>query len=382
MAFSPISRAQNFFLNDDIRERRYGQVDPNMGDLDLPTFRPSTININIFGGFRPKASFGSGLWGGFSGFGFGIGGMFGGGRMTTGSFIGGLLGKALGTAMNVGTFALFNKIGGGGSGLFGGGLYNSGYGSSIYGGGYGDTFLSTIRPGTIAASTVTPSVATSAQAGTTSTQSGTTATSATPSTSTTTTPSSTSAAQPAAQQSASTNNNQGNTTVTPVTCDDGTPTAGYLIELINGNTGGNFVSGTSRQNGETLNGSNNKMNWVDGTNNKSTNNDIVNAVKLGTANGENGAQKDSSGYPTYFTMTDYRSHNEYTFVFSRTDNGHVYYKWDKEKSDLTKDDADKYNSTNWDINENFEADTEFEVTIKNGKIYVECNSGEVMSKKK
>jgi len=370
MAFSPISRAQDIMGHLEQPRDRVG--DPLRGDIGFGNINFSTT-INIFGGApRGRATFGSGLMGGFSGWGFGIGGWFGGGRMTTGSFLGGMLGKLLGTAMNVGTAAAMSRLGGG----YGG--YRGGYGGSIFGGGYGAGYgygtgsmldHCYIRPGS------TPVAGTGTQ-GTASTQGTSTSDADKADADNTSARQGTPSANPPAD------NNESSTTVTQVSSGNGSPTADYLRTYIEGEKGGNFISGdsTTRQNGETLDGSNNIKTWGDGTSKTANQNELKDAVKLGKADGTGDKEKDTSGYPKYFTMTDYRSHNEYTFVFSRTNNGHVYYKWDKTSSNLTKDDEGKYNNREWQINDAFSNNTEFEVTIENNKLMVKCESGQVMAK--
>ena len=118
----------------------------------------------------------------------------------------------------------------------------------------------------------------------------------------------------------------------------------------------------------------------DNSTTKANDADFKNAVKLGTAKG-NDTENRTDGYPTYFTITDYRSHNEYTFQFSRVKDGKLYYKWDKTDSDLTKDDQDKYNNTNWVANSSFNTDTEFEVRIVNGEIKLSYE-GEALAHKR
>ena len=149
-----------------------------------------------------------------------------------------------------------------------------------------------------------------------------------------------------------------------------------LLEAINGDNAGKVTSRVpGRQDTASLKKDDRiRKTWADTDNagNKSTlgTNDQKDAVRLGTSNNTdaNATAGPNKDYPKYFTITDYRSHNEYTFEFAKVENGKVYYKWNKTASNLDKDgkfnEAGKYNSTNWIENSSFDENTLFEVTLE------------------
>ena len=170
------------------------------------------------------------------------------------------------------------------------------------------------------------------------------------------------------------------TTKKPVDNGDGVPSATYLTTLITGEAAGKVEPKEGNQGVASLNENvEDRKTWDDvhGTENKKTklgNDDIKDAVKLGTAKGTNDANEKAEGdYPKYFTITDYRSHNEYSFQFVSSDDGKLKYKFIANESDLSKDDQNKYNNTNWELDASSDG-TIYEVEIVNGEIILKNGS--------
>ena len=303
--------------------------------------------------------------------------------------------NALGALMNVGMFAMMAKWFGGNNAAAGTGinpLFNN-FGG-LTGGNYGGTF-------DLAHSYVTPFTPTATTPSTTTATTSTPATTtATTSTATTSTPATTTATTTTATTTTATTTTATTTTATTTTTPtssspagavssgDGVPTGAYLKTLINSDAAGtvkNQAPGTSEYEGVDSLKKNGgaRAKWADKVNGtpkttSTTSQNYTDAVKLGKAGNAEGADETVGDYPKYFTITDYRSHNEYTFEFSQVKDGKVLYKWNQSASNLTKDDTDKYNGTNWIANNGFNANTEFEVTVAGGDIKLSYN-GEQLS---
>lgn len=152
------------------------------------------------------------------------------------------------------------------------------------------------------------------------------------------------------------------------------PTASNFITLINGDAAGKVIPKAGNEGVASLKKDDSvRGTWQDvhGTNNQKTTlgaNDQKDAVKLGTANGTDGDKKSTNGYPTYFTITDYRSHNMFTFEYvSGGGTETLKYKIVQGKSDITKDDTEKYNNTNWGFDSATDG-TVYDVVIEDGEI--------------
>lgn len=334
-------------------------------------------------------------------------GCFGGGKFNWGAFAG----QAIGAGVTLGlAFLLRGKGGNGGlgcgSGLFGGGL---GAGGSIWNGGYGagglggDLYGMNIYGGGLGGGSnpcpislhKTPTVADGTGA-TDGTGTGTGDASKTDgadkdkkgsvtddASKTGKTPTSSTGEGDKAKQGSGAGDASKTAKKTPVSEGNGTPTGSYLKALIDGGkVDGKEYDGQAAGKVDTKGigvkslkeSENTRKEWGDtkanGTTSAREKDDYKDAVKLGKANGGN--QDEMAGtnndYPKYFTITDRTSHNEYTFEFSRvTDDGTLMYKFSAQDSNLTKDDQEKYNNTDWIVN-SAASGQEFAVTISGGEI--------------
>ena len=134
----------------------------------------------------------------------------------------------------------------------------------------------------------------------------------------------------------------------------------------------NIENGSTLKQGDKTRGS-----WQNGKTEAASEKDYKDAVRIGDSKGENVEKDKDTGAPVFFTMTDYRSGNEYTFKLSgHDDKGNIQYKIDKAKSNLTHDDKG-INGKNWEfadgaenlvfnVNVN-ESGKEIELTYGNGE---------------
>ena len=270
-------------------------------------------------------------------------GCFGGAKWGVGEYLGYGFGKALQFVETYALFKILQKNNNSGTGLFSGlgnGLFNN---TSTLGSG-GFAIDSTYMGGTY-----TPT-----EGQIKFTKPGSTTTTTTDTTATTTT---TTAADPKADPKA-----------------DGKKTGNILWNAVNDhntkadgtqgdaqNYSGVFASSTSTylENGATLKeGDTTRKQWHKGSATDANEQDYKDAVKIGVAKGsvtDADKQDADTGAPMYFTMTDYRSGNMYTFKLVKGNNGKLQYKIDKDHSDLSKDDTTKYNGHNWEFVDSVES---------------------------
>ena len=134
----------------------------------------------------------------------------------------------------------------------------------------------------------------------------------------------------------------------------------------------------NRENGATLKQDDKtRRSWQKGKTEAALEKDYKDAVRMGDSKGENVAKDKDTGAPVFFTMTDYRSGNEYTFKLSgHDDKGNLQYTIDTAKSNLSHDDKG-VNGKNWEfadgaeslvfnVNVN-ESGKEIELTYSNGE---------------